>query len=96
MLSHAVSSVACTSLSKKLSGLQQKWLLAVEQRLAATKCAVASLKAVKMLSADERVATTLSALRRAELAVSWPFRRLRIVTTAICELLFLATHILSF
>lgn len=95
LISHLVSSIACTSLSKKLSGMQQKWLKAVEQRMAPTKRMVASLKAVKMLSANERVATTLSALRRAELAVAWPFRRLRIVTTAICKFL-LAKHSPSF
>ncbi|KAM3509320.1 hypothetical protein MY10362_000655 [Beauveria mimosiformis] len=78
-----VSSIACTSLSKKLSGMQQKWLKAVEQRLGPTKRMVSSLKAIKMLSANERVASLLSALRRDELAVAWPFRRLRIVTTAI-------------
>ncbi|KAK8143317.1 hypothetical protein G3M48_007447 [Beauveria asiatica] len=78
-----VSSIACTSLSKKLSGMQQKWLKAVEQRLGPTKRMVSSLKAIKMLSANERVASLLSTLRRDELAVAWPFRRLRIVTTAI-------------
>lgn len=78
-----VSSVACGSLSKKLSSLQQQWLAAVEQRLALTKRMLTSLKAVKMLSASDRVASTISTLRRAELAISWPFRRLRIFTTAI-------------
>ncbi|EGX95333.1 ATP-binding cassette transporter, putative [Cordyceps militaris CM01] len=79
----AVSSAVCLSLSNKISRRQQKWLAAVEQRLARTKRMLSSLKAVKMLSASDRMHSSITALRRAELAVAWPFRRLQIITTAI-------------
>lgn len=78
-----VSSAVCLSLSNKISRRQQKWLAAVEQRLARTKRMLSSLKAVKMLSASDRMHSSITALRRAELAVAWPFRRLQIITTAI-------------
>ncbi len=87
-----MSSIACASLSKKLSGMQQQWLAAVEQRLGPTKRMLSSLKAVKMLSADDRISSTITALRRAELAAAWPFRRLRIFTTAICKYLHKASR----
>ncbi|OAA55691.1 ABC transporter, transmembrane domain, type 1 [Cordyceps fumosorosea ARSEF 2679] len=77
------SSIVCVSLSKKISLLQQKWLVAVEQRLARTKRMLSSLKAIKMLSAGDRVSAAVTALRQAELDISWPFRRMRILTTAI-------------
>ncbi|OAR00619.1 hypothetical protein LLEC1_02971 [Akanthomyces lecanii] len=78
-----MSSIACASLSNKLSGMQQQWLAAVKQRLGPTKRMLSSLKAVKMLSVSDRISSTITALRYAELAAAWPFRRLRIVTTAI-------------
>ncbi|KAG6184716.1 hypothetical protein E4U36_001748 [Claviceps purpurea] len=75
-----VTSVVCFSLSKTISKKQQTWLGAVDRRLGPTKKMLSSLKAIQMLSAGERTMAAIKYLRQAELAISWPFRRLRVVT----------------
>ncbi|KAH8655479.1 putative ATP-binding cassette transporter [Xylariales sp. PMI_506] len=76
MLGIAISAgIASSQLLKATSRNQQRWLAGTQERLKHTKNMLASLKAIKMMSEEEKVFQAISNLRALEIKGSAPFRR---------------------
>lgn len=71
--------------SKWSAVYQQNWLVAMQKRLAITARTVGSLKAVRMLGIESRIADKIQALRVDEIQISKAFRNLLIVTVFLCK-----------
>ena len=80
-----VSMAASVYIGKHIAGQQGEWLAATEKRLEATKSMLSSLKAIKMMSASQRVRSAIEKLRVLEFAASKMYRTLLVASVLSCK-----------